>query len=131
MNIFEIATRQKLRFVSSQGLMSVEDLWDLPLKGRGNQVDLDTIAKTVHKAIKEEEEESFVSKRSNFSTNLQVRMDIVKHIIDTKLEEADKREQAQKNKAKREKIKQILATKEDEELMNMSKEDLLKALESE
>lgn len=131
MNIFEIATRQKLRFGSSQGQLTAEDLWDLPLKGRGNQLDLDTIAKAVHKAIKDEEEESFVSTRSAASTNLQVRMDIVKHIIDTKLEEADKREQAQKNKAKREKIKQILASKEDEELMNMSKEDLLKALESE
>ena len=37
--IFKTASRKKLRFVSPQGLLNVEDLWDLPLTGtRGRSI---------------------------------------------------------------------------------------------
>ena len=32
MNIFEYATRAKLRFASSRGDLTVEQLWDVPLR---------------------------------------------------------------------------------------------------
>lgn len=42
MDIFVQATRMKLRFSTPAGLMTVEDLWDLPLqKGK---VNLDALA---------------------------------------------------------------------------------------
>ena len=39
LNIFEKASKQKLRFVTSKGMISSEDLWDMSLQS------LDIIAK--------------------------------------------------------------------------------------
>jgi hypothetical protein len=37
MNIFEQATRAKIRFSTPVGMLSVEDLWDLPLTSTQGQ----------------------------------------------------------------------------------------------
>ena len=42
--IFMKATQKKLRFDSTQGLLTVEDLWDLPLTGTNKKANLDDIA---------------------------------------------------------------------------------------
>ena len=64
MNLFEIATRKKLRFPSLKGELSAEQLWDLPLSSRVG-LDLDNIAKAVNKDLKAEEEDSFVKTSTN------------------------------------------------------------------
>ena len=48
MSIFEKASRLQLRFASTKGSLSVEDLWGLSLES------LDTLAKAVNKQIKAE-----------------------------------------------------------------------------
>ena len=58
MNIFEEASRLKLRFVTAVGGCTVEALWDLPFKSKVN-ANLDDVAKTVSRAIKNSGEESF------------------------------------------------------------------------
>ena len=49
-NLFLQATREKFRFESSKGDLSVEQLWDLPLTSRTG-FDLDTVAKAVNKFV--------------------------------------------------------------------------------
>ena len=91
MNIFEQATRRAIRFESAKGDLSVEQLWDLPLQSR-NQFDLDTVAKTVNRQLNAVTEESFVSVRENpAKETLSLKLEIVKHIISVKLQEADQR----------------------------------------
>ena len=52
MNIFEMATRKKIRFNSPQGDLSTEDLWDLPLSSKVNgKANLDDIAKDLHRLL--------------------------------------------------------------------------------
>lgn len=121
--MFEKATRLKLRFKSINGVLSIEDLWDLSLES------LDKIAKTLRKELRDEEDESFIStKKSN--TNVDLRFDIVKHIIDIKLKEKADRADAQAKLARKEQILQTLAKKKTESLESMSEEDLLKELEA-
>jgi len=67
--MFEKASRSKLRFMSTKGLLTVEDLWDIPLTSK-NGVSLDDIAKSLHKQIKESEETSFVEEVSKKNTEL-------------------------------------------------------------
>ena len=123
--IFERATKKKLRFESPVGLLSVEDLWDLPLTTRSaNKASLDDLAKNVNRKIKENDEESFVVKKTAANSDLNLRMDIVKHIIEIRMAEAEAADQARKDKAREQKILEILAKKEDEDLENMSKEQL-------
>ena len=63
-NLFMQATREKFRFESSKGDLSVEQLWDLPLTSRTG-FDLDTVAKAVNADLKASNEESFVNASNN------------------------------------------------------------------
>lgn len=131
MNIFESATKKKLRFPSSSGLLSTEDLWDLPLLGdKRNSVNLDDIAKNLNKKIKESEEDSFVKKPSSVNSDLKLQFDVVKHIIDVKIEEDAKRADAAAKRERNERIMEIIERKQDQELESKSLDELKSLLES-
>lgn len=121
-NIFEYAVRNKVRF-PFKGMISVEDLWDLSL------TNLDSIYKTLNKEIKQSEEESLLTTKTDVDTELEVQIAIVKYIVSVKLEEQEAREKAAAKKAQKQKIMSIIATKEDEALQNTSVEDLRKMLD--
>ena len=121
-NIFEYAVRNKVRF-PFKGMISVEDLWDLSL------TNLDSIYKTLNKQVKQSEEESLLTTKTNVDTELEVQIAIVKYIVSVKLEEQEAREKAAAEKAQKQKIMSIIATKEDEALQNSSVDDLRKMLE--
>lgn len=122
-NIFEYATRNKIRF-PFKGMISVEDLWDLSL------VNLDSIYKTLNKQVKQSEEESLLNTKTNVDTELEVQIAIVKHIVSVKLAEHDAREKAAAKKVQKQKIMAIIASKEDEALKNSSVDDLKKMLDN-
>ena len=124
--MFEESTRMKLRFpTNSVGDVTTEDLWDLPLTGKN--VSLDGIAKTLNKIIKENAEESFVVAATKSNKENDLKFDIVKHIISVKLDENEKTRNAVVNKAKKEKILSIIASKEDSAMQEMDL-DKLKAM---
>jgi hypothetical protein len=126
--MFEKASRVKFRFSTSVGNLTTEDLWDLPLTS-SKGVSLDGIAMELHKNITLSEEVSFVKKKTVGEKTKSLKLEIVKHIIKTRIEESEAKTQSVKNKAKKDKILGILAKKEDEELMGASEEDLHKMLE--
>lgn len=121
-NIFEYATRNKVRF-SFRGLISVEDLWDLSL------TNLDSIYKELNKQSKQSEEESLLNIKTQEDELLNVQIEIVKYIVSVKLAEKEAREKASAKKAQKQKIMSIIAAKQDEELQNSSIDDLQKMLD--
>lgn len=121
-NIFEYATRNKVRF-SYKGLISVEDLWDLSVTA------LDSIYKELNKKVKQSQEESLLAIKSEVDEKLEVMITIVKHIVEVKLAEQDARDKAAAKKEQRQKIMSIMAKKQDESLENASMEDLQKMLD--
>lgn len=126
--MFEKASRQKLRFNVQGGVYAVEDLWDLPLQSiKGNS--LDSIAIGLSKEIKALGEESFVTTKPVGNDLLQLKLDIVKHIIVTKQAENETRAKAAANKAAKDKILGLIAQKQDEDLSSKSLEELLKLAE--
>lgn len=131
MNIFKQAVKQGLRFSSSKGQLSVEDLYSLPLTTtRSNQVSLDDVARTIARSIKEQETESFVQDVTPLSTELNLKLDIVKEVIEDKKQERKSKADAVANQKKREKIKEILANKQDDALLNKTPEELEEMLKS-
>ena len=118
--MFEKASRVKLRYSTNRGVLSVEDLWDLSLE------QLDPIAKR----LKESQTESFIKIRTKDTTELELKFNIVKHIIDVKLQEQEERIVAAEKKAKRQKILDLMAKKQDAELESKSYEELAKELEA-
>lgn len=124
MSMFEYATRKKLRFASSKGELTVEQLWDVPLRGR-DDFNLDTIAKGANKALKALSEESFVrTERTPDQYRAEMALEIVKHVIEVKLAEEDAAKRRADNKAEREKLLAILAKKQEGKLDELSEKEL-------
>jgi hypothetical protein len=119
--MFEQASRMKLRFDSTKGPLTVEDLWDLNLTSNGV---LDKIAVGLSRQLKEDPNESFVSETRKTSDDLQLRFDIVKHIIDVKkAERAAEKAKADAAATKR-KILEIMERKQDQALEGKTLEEL-------
>jgi hypothetical protein len=116
--IFEYASRNKLRFASTKGLLSSEDLWSLSLP------QLDTIAKAINKDLKNAAEESFIAEKSQKDTNLEVSLEIVKYVISHKLAQQDAATKRAETLAQKEQLANIIAMKKSEALMSKPIEEL-------
>lgn len=127
-NIFEKASRMALRFESPRGLLTLEDLWTLPLQSK-NGLSLDALAMAQHRLVKDSEELSFV-KPSVTNNAAELKLEILKHIIEVRMAENSAKTEAAEKRARKEKILELLAAKKDEALAQKSEEELLKELES-
>lgn len=123
-NIFERASRKKLRFATAKGQATTEDLWQLSL------TDLNTLAQGVNKKLREVEEESFLSTKNSTaaSTDDRLRLDLIKHVIGVKEEEATRRAEATEREAQKQTLRTLLETKKAEKLTSLSEEELEKRL---
>lgn len=130
-NIFEYATRMKLRFTSARGELTTEQLWELPLRSRDG-FDLDNIAKAVNKILKSEAEESFVrtDRRTEAQEKAEVALQVIKHIIAVKLAEEDSAKKRAANKVEKEQLLKILAEKQAGELSALSAEEIKRRLDN-
>lgn len=120
MELFELATKKKYRF-PYKGMITVEDLWDLSL------TQLDSIYKTLNKSVKEQDGDSLMTTTADTdATNM---IEIVKRVFSAKQDEAAQRKTAAENAAKKERIMQIIAKKQDDALENMDETALRKMLD--
>ena len=126
-NLFENATRNKYRFESSKGMITVEDLWSMPLLSTSKvspEFDLDHVAKTLNNKIKLLEEESFVSVKTTENTQLYEQLEIVKYVIATKLAEQAALADKSVKRAELTKLTSILAQKQELDMLSMSTKEL-------
>lgn len=125
MNIFERASRAQLRFDSTIGLLTTEQIWELPLTAKGERPDLDKLARAVNSELKSIEEGSFVNITPDpRKSDLELRLDILKHVIDAKLTAKAAAEKAAENAERKRKLLSALASKEEAELSGMSKDQI-------
>ena len=122
MDIFEYAAENKLRF-PYKGSISTEDLYDLGVE------ELDMIFKTLNREVKKSNEESLLAKKSDADTKLNVKIEIIKKIVSKKLAEIEESKNAIMKKRKNEKIMELIAQKQDENLRSLSIDELKKMLE--
>lgn len=120
-NMFEVATREKFRF-PFRGVISTEDLFDLSVK------DLDSIFKTLNKELKKAKEESLLETKTQQDKELDIKIEIIKYIVKTKLDEEQLRAETKKKKEQKQKILELMASKQDADLQNKSIEELQQML---
>lgn len=120
--MFEQAGRLKLRFETARGALSAEDLWDLPLTST-RQVNLNDIAIGLHNQMKNDTV-SFVEDVDKPDAALQLRFDIVKHVIEVKKTERRVAAEANAKAEQKQKILAILGRKEDADLEGKSMDEL-------
>ncbi|GLY32029.1 hypothetical protein [Kineosporia sp. NBRC 101731] len=124
MSIFETATRNAFRFDSNRGLISTEDLWDLPLASKAG-FDLDSVAKAVNDELQSASQTSFVQTEADpRKGELETKLEIVKHIIAVKIAENEAKRNRAARAAEKERLLGILAAKRDDELQGLSAEEL-------
>ena len=121
-NIFEYATRNKLRF-PYKGSISVEDLWDL------TPASLDSIYKVLNKQVKQEQEESLLTVKQETDSNLDVQIAIIKYIVSTKLQEKEAHTKAAAMKQRRDELAAIISEKETQALKDLPVDELRKMLQ--
>lgn len=120
-NIFEIATNKHIRFTTSRGDVTTEDLWDIPLSSIDG-FNLDAIALDLYTAVnKTAAHKSFVAKTSSPADIItQLKFDVVQHIIDSKIERANRVQLRKLRNDKRNQIANIIADKKDDKLKGTS-----------
>lgn len=124
MDIFEKASRLKLRFDTSQGQFSTEDLWELSLQT------IDTIAKKVNTQLRSEGEETFLSTSINKrSTHNDLRLEILKHVIKAKEQEQEDSKARVEKRAKIARLKELAQQKADEALSSQSLDEINKQID--
>jgi hypothetical protein len=129
-NIFEQASRQGIRFTSPKGMLTVEDLWNLPLTSTSSRANLDDIAKGLDASLQAVGRTSFVRQEKPKDDSTKLMFDIVLHIINVRLAEADAAAKANAVREKKQKIMAIIERKSDEALSAASIEDLQAMLAS-
>lgn len=131
MNMFEQATRLKLRFaVGTRVNLTVENLWDLPLTNVKGE-DLDHIAIELQEKLSTNEKSFVVQQSKNKETQLnQLKFDIVKYIIDVRLEEQKvanlERQRAQEIST----LKELQKQAKIRDLQNLSSEEIEERIKS-
>ena len=123
MNIFEQASKIQLRFRCDQGNFHVEDLWNCSLGT------LDAIAIKINKFIKESEENSFIKKTTDVLKKDKLRLSILVHIINVKLEEVEASKLAAENRLVKQKLLEALETRQSKDLSKLSSKELQKQID--
>lgn len=121
--LFEMATRSKLRFPSTKGELSVEDLWDLSDK------DLDVVYKNLKDQEVKSSEESLLDD-ANVDPKLTAAIGIVKYIFTTKRNERLAEKECINKKLTQRKYIDALSKKQDEAIEKMSEAELRAMIDS-
>ncbi len=123
--LFEQAARLKIRFTTATGLLSVEDLWDLPLTStRPGKPNLDDLAIFLNNQLKEENTTSFVKKTSKGNASVRLAFDIVLRVIEVRQAEAEAADQKRNAAEKKQKLLELISQKQDEALKGKSIDEL-------
>ena len=118
MSAFETATRRKLRFQTTRGNLTVEDLWDVPLTV------LDEAYKALSRQIREAEDDSLLAKRDSGAEEAALKRDLVKHVVEVRQAEAAEKQARTARRAQAARVRELIAQKQDEALSGKSTEEL-------
>ena len=121
--LFIKAIKKGFRFPSTKGMLSLEDLYNLPLQAKENQASLDSVARIIYNQVKESSEVSFVSPTKS-NTELNEKLEIVKFIIKDKQEDAKAASEKAEKIAERARLKLIKAEKIREKEGELSLEEI-------
>ena len=116
--MYKKALKSKLRFNTIKGKLTTEDLFDL------NLTDLNNIAIALDKKLSETPRKSFISDIAPDTQEDELRFNIVKDVITTKLAERDANQNAKAKAAEKAQLLEILHRKKNQALENLSVEEL-------
>lgn len=114
MDIYKKAAQNKLRFSTTKGNLSAEQLFDLSL------TDLDNLAVSLEESYEESKGKSFLRKRTTKDVTIKLQFDIVLDVLQTKVAESEAAQEAKETKEHNQKILTLISEKKDGELKGKS-----------
>ena len=120
--IYKQASKMKLRFATSKGNLSVEDLWDLSLPA------LDRLAVSYDEELAKSPRKSFITNDTPSNSELELKFNIVKDVITDKLKDKAAREAAKDKAAEKARLTELLAKKQSEKMESMSEDEIRQRL---
>ena len=120
--MYKEASKQKLRFSTTKGTLSTEQLWDLSIN------ELNDLAVSLDTAFNESGKKSFLATKSVKDKTAKLRFDIALDILTTKVEESDNLKTKAEDKAHNEKIMGLIQDKTEDSLKKKSVSELKKML---
>lgn len=125
---FYQAMRKHLRFPTTAGELTTEQLWEIPMTS-SKGVSLDSIAKNTHRTLKDMDEESFVTASKNPEKKLlELKLDVLKEVIRIRQEENAELSETISKKHLKQQLTDILAQKQQKSLLDLSEEEIQKKL---
>lgn len=123
--MYKNASKLKLRFQTTVGTLSVEQLWDLNLS------QLTSAIKSVKKILKknDDDELSFLDEKNTVDTENELRFSILKDIYLEKKNELEKVKTEAERKRQREKLLTLIEEKKEASLKDLSLDELMKKLD--
>ena len=116
--MYKKALRMKLRFATTKGKLTTEDLFDL------NLTDLNNIAIALDKKLSETPRKSFISDITPDTEEDELRFNIVKDVINTKLIERNNAQAAKAKAVEKAQLLEIIHRKKNQAMENMSIDEL-------
>ena len=122
-NIYKEAARLKLR-INIDGMVNVEDLFDIKLEKLNEKYI------SLNKEFKElGNEEGLLGVSKKDDTLLKLQLSILEDVVSYKLDKLNNAKDLAAKKEKYNRLVEMLSKKQDEELGNLSKEEIVKQLE--
>ncbi len=118
MDVFKKACQQKLRFATTKGTLSTEQLFDLSLK------ELDTLAVGLADSYEESKGKSFLTKRTVKDAGIKLQFDVVLDVLQTKAAELEAETEKRDAKEHNQKILELINDKKNDALKNKSVKEL-------
>lgn len=116
--MYKEASKQKLRFTTSKGSLTVEQLWELDLKT------LDALAVSLEESYENSRGKSFLDKKATKDKTIKLQFDIALDILQTKIAETEALKEAKDNKEHNQKILAIIQEKKEGALSKKSIKEL-------
>ena len=120
--MFITASRKKIRFATPRGELDVESLWDLNLES------LDRIAVAIDAQVQKAGTKSFIGKRDRTAAENELKLEIVKAVIETKMAEAEEAKTRAAKKGERQFLKDLLVQKRTDSLSALTAEEIEKRI---
>jgi hypothetical protein len=125
MNIYKQGILEGVRFDSSLGMLTIEQLMELPLQSKTKE-SMQSVMENISKEMVAVQ--NFIDETSEVNEIAELKMAIAKDIVKDKKKELRLKAQAEKDKAELEKLESALENKNNEALCAMSEEEIKKRI---
>ena len=128
-DLFKKATKQNVVYPTTKGVLTLNDLWNIPLESKSpTAVTLDSILVSLDTELrKEKASTSFINKSSTSTASVkQLAFDVAHEILVERLEDKKANETRLAENQRKDRIKELIVEKKEDNLKNLSLEELEK-----